>query len=79
MNKHARIVTSDHTTTRTTITNVGTLRKHLNKFMNDLQMFRQNMMDDHKDAIAQFELSRTFKGNFCNKVERTKLHLQWWR
>jgi hypothetical protein len=42
-------------------------------------MLRQNVMDDHKDAIEGFELSRTFKGNFVNKVERTKLHLQWWQ
>jgi hypothetical protein len=47
--------------------------------MNDLQMLRQSVMDNHKDAIEQFELSRTFKGNFCSKVERMKLHLQWWQ
>lgn len=42
-------------------------------------MFQQSMMDDHKDAIEQFELSHTLKSNFYSGVERTRLHLQWWQ
>jgi hypothetical protein len=42
-------------------------------------MLQQNVMDDDKDTIEQFELSCILRGNFCNEVERMRLHLQWWQ
>jgi hypothetical protein len=49
--------------------------KTSNNIVNDLQMFRQSMMDNHRNTIERFELSCTLRGNFCNGVENMKLHL----
>ncbi len=78
-NKDVGNEANDHTTTQRAITNVDTLRKHLKDVVNDLQILRQSMMDNHKNTIERFEPSHILKSNFCNGVERTRLDLQqWW-